>query len=116
MLFLYISIFLFGVISTGVAIWATKKFCARQERIKNEQRHRMQAEKDGWIKTKYDFRHWTDRHRMDKWRKSIEEDLELSIWIEENIKGYFKAQYTNGIRYIQFAEEDDAVAFKLRWI
>lgn len=116
MLFLYISIFLFGMISTGVAILVTKKFYARRDRLKEEQKRTMQLEKDGWIKTKYEFAHWTDRHRMEKWQKSIKDDLEISIWIHDNIKGHFKVEYIYGIRYIQFAEEDDAVAFKLRWI
>jgi len=116
MLFLYISIFFFGVITTGVAIWARRKFIARQDKLKHKQRRIMELEKNGWIKTKYEFRHWTDRQRMEKWQKSIKDDLEISIWIHENIKGYFKVEYLYGIRYIQFAEEDDAVAFKLRWV
>ena len=116
MLFLYISIFFFGVISTGVAIWATKKFYARRDRLKDEKRRIMRLEKDGWIKTEYDFTHWTDRKRMEKWQKSIKDDLEMSIWIHENIKGYFNIEYNCGVRYIKFAEEEDAVAFKLRWV
>ena len=52
---------------------------------------------------------------MAKWRKDIKDDLEMSIWIEENIKGYFKTEYIYGVRYIKFAEDEDGVAFKLRW-
>lgn len=115
MLFLYISIFLFGVISTFVAIKSCKALIERKDRLKEKEKLLVRSEKDGWIKTDYEFAHWTDRNRMEKWKKSIKDDLEISLWIEDNIKGYFKVQFIYGIRYIQFAEEDDGVAFKLRW-
>ncbi len=115
MIFLYISIFFFGVISTGIAIKVCKAYIARQDRLKDEKRRIMQSEKDGWIKSDHDFKYWTNRKRMEKWQNDIKDDLEMSIWIHENIKGHFSFEYVYGIRYIKFAEEEDAVAFKLRW-
>lgn len=112
---LYIFIFLSGMTSVGLAIWAHKVYTERRDRRRETKRRQTQAETDGWIKTK-GFEHWSDRNRMEKWRKNIEDDLEMSIWIEENIKGYFKTEYIYGARYIKFAEDEDGVAFKLRWI
>jgi len=77
---LYISIFFFGMISTGMVILITKKLIARRDRLKEEEKRIMQFEEGGWIKTKYEFAFWTDRHRMEKWQKSIKDDLEMSIW------------------------------------
>lgn len=114
MVVLYIFIFFFGVISTGIAIWAYKAYIRRRDFRQETKRRQKLAEKDGWTKTK-GFEHWSDRRRMEKWRETIKDDLEMSIWIEENIKGYFKTERIYGKRYIKFAEDEDGMAFKLRW-
>lgn len=41
---------------------------------------------------------------------------ELNEWIEENIKGTWADGNTNRGYFMAFELEEDAVAFKLRWI
>lgn len=111
----YVFIFLFGMVATGVAIWIYK-ICVRwKDGRDSKKRFIIKSEKDGWVKTDHLFAHWSNRKAMGKWRKNIEDDLEMSIWIEENIKDYFRVEYIYGIRYIKFDNDTDGMAFKLRW-
>ncbi len=114
MIVAYISIFLSGMMTVGFAIWAHRVYIERRDRLQEAKRRQAKAEKDGWIKTE-GLTHWSNRKRMEEWREEIKVDLEISEWIEENIKGYFKVEYIYGKRYIKFAEEEDGMAFKLRW-
>lgn len=115
MIVVYISIFLSGMTSVGLAIWAHKVYIERRDQRRETKRRQAQDEKNGWIKTK-GLTHFGNRNKMEQWRKEIKDDLEMSIWMEENIKGYFKIEYIYGDRYIKFAEDEDGMAFKLRWI
>jgi len=110
----FLVIFLSGMIATGGLICFCKECVRRKERRDNKKRLVVRSEKDGWIKTD-GFTRWSSSNSMKKWRKRIKNDLEMSIWMEENIKGYFKTDYIYGVKYIKFAEEEDGVAFKLRW-
>lgn len=110
----FLAIFLSGMTATGVLIWICKECIRKIERRKDKKRLIVQSEKDGWIKTD-GFTHWSSRRGMIKWRKKIKDDLEMSIWLEENTKDYFTAEYIYGTRYIKFDKEEDGVAFKLRW-
>lgn len=110
----FLVIFLSGMIATGVLIWICKECVRRKELRDNKQALIISSEKNGWIKTD-GFTHWSSKKDMKKWREKIKDDLEMSIWMEENIKGYFKTDYSHGTKYIKFAEEEDGMAFKLRW-
>jgi len=111
---LYISIFLSGMMTVGFAIWAYRVYIEKRDHRQEVKKRRAAAEENGWIKTK-GLTHWSNRNKMEQWRKEIKDDLEISIWMEENIKGYFKVEYIYGDRYIKFTEDEDGVAFKLRW-
>lgn len=110
----FLAIFLSGMIATGVLIWICKECVRKIEQRKDKKSLIIRLEKDGWIKTN-GLTHWSSKKDMNKWREKIKDDLEMSIWMEENIKGYFKTNYSHGAKYIKFAEEEDGVAFKLRW-
>ena len=77
----------------------------------------INAEKDGWIKTTSisNESHWSNKNSLKKWKKRITTDIEIQEWIEENIKGGFISTYVYGNRYIKFDDDEDGVAFKLRW-
>jgi len=48
---------------------------------------------------------------------SKDDYLEINDWIEENAKEKWTDFYTNkGCYFVEFELEEDAVAFKLRWI
>ena len=111
----YTGIFLWGMITTGLAIWARKVYIERKERLKERERRRAEAEKDGWMKTK-GFSQWSDRPKMEKWCDDMKDDLEMSIWLKENTKGDFRLEWVNGSRHIKFDNDVDAMAFKLRWL
>jgi len=42
--------------------------------------------------------------------------LEVNDWIERNIKGTWSDVHNNRGYFVEFELEEDAVAFKLRWI
>jgi len=75
------------------------------------------AEKNGWMRAKSISNHeyWRDKSHLIKWRKEISKDLDIEEWIKENIKGSFRTTYISGYKYIRFDNEEDGVAFKLRW-
>ncbi len=110
----YIGMFLWGVMATGLAIWGRKIYVERKKRRQEQERYRASAEKDGWMKTK-GYSRWSDRTKMEKWCDDMRDDLEMSTWLKENTKSYFKLEWINGSRYIKFDNDEDALAFKLMW-
>lgn len=111
----YIGIFLSGMISVGFAIWAHRVYIERRDKRQEIKKRQVKAGEDGWIKTK-GLTRWDNKKEMNLWCRNIKDDLEMSIWMKENIKGYFKLEYIYGDRYIKFAEDEDGMAFKLRWL
>ncbi len=111
--------FYFGGMASLLVISYTRgwyiKWKKKQEELKEK---KIRAEKDGWIKaTVISGEHyWDNNASLRSWRKKIATDLEVEEWIRENIKGGFHTSYIFGNKYIKFDNDEDGVAFKLRWL
>ena len=112
----YIVLFLLGILSTVGLILLRRKYVDWKSLRLTTKRALIRSEENGWMKTDLTFSGWSDRTRMNKWRREIEEDLELCTWLKENTTGPFKLDWIDGKRYIKFDKDEDGMAFKLRWV
>lgn len=113
-----LSLVYFGGMFSLWCLYYINKWYTKWKQDRDElKRNIIKAEKDGWIKTKSisDEPQWKNKTNLKKWRKRITADIEIQEWIEENIKGGFTSTYVYGNRYIKFDNDEDGVAFKLRW-
>lgn len=69
------------------------------------------------IKHVYTYKGEMFIHRVQV-RSNLSKDDYIGIneWIEENAKKRWTDFYNNGYYFVEFELEEDAVAFKLRWI
>ena len=115
----YLSIGVFftcGIVFTLITLSILGKI-DKSKKAKNEQLQiRMKAEQDGWIKLDNHLPDdWRSRSDVKNWLDDKTEKLEIANWVLENIKGNFFVRYISGNHYIQFDNDEDAIAFKLWW-
>ena len=104
---MYILLIVLIVILALVVICILFGFKAFSEwlvRYKENNRQRIEIEKDGWFEFNETSLDWKSRSSMKKWKKSIKMKLEVCDWIQENTTSGFNITKIGDKEYIRFGD------------